>query len=187
MPYEPPVPANQLRPSLMMLVRRARMSDDLDVDAAITLVAEQRPLVQLPRLIEQSTARGAALVADVGAGMLPYLHDVARLVAEFRQIVGASRLVVDWVEDGAAQDGRPLRPEPGRPTVLLTTLGATQPPSAHPGAAARWLLFADAAREAGADITALVPHRGHRWPAGLTRSLRVVAWDELADVGRGHG
>ena len=186
-PYEPPIPANQLRAALTMLVRRPRFSDDIDLEAAVALVAEQRPFVRLPQLIEQSTAQGATVVADVGAGMLPYLDDVARLVAEVGQIVGESQLDVEWVGDDASASDRVPGIQAGRPVVVLSTLGAVQPPGALPTAQARWLAFAGTAWEAGADIVALVPHRRLRWSGGLDRLIRLVPWDDLADVGRGRG
>jgi len=186
-PYEPPIPANQLRAALTMIVRRPRLSDDVDIEAAVALIAERRPFVQLPRLIEQSTGRGATLVADVGAGMLPYLDDVATLVAEAGQVVGEPQLEVAWVDDDASRDHRVAAIQSGRPTLVVSTLGAVHPPSALPGAQARWLEFADTAREAGADVVALVPHRRLRWPGGLDQLIRLVAWDDLADVGRGRG
>jgi hypothetical protein len=186
-PYEPPIPANQLRAALTMLVRRTRRSDDVDVEATIKLFAEQRPFVELPRQIEQSTVQGATVVADIGPSMLPYLDDVVRLVAEIGQIVGESQLIVLWVEDAVPRYDHVLLVEPGRPVVVLSTLGAVQPPSALPGALERWSAFADMAWEAGADVVALVPHRGRRWPRHLDRAMRFVAWDDLAEVGRGHG
>jgi hypothetical protein len=186
-PYEPPIPANQLRAALTMLVRRPRLSDDVDLEAAVALVAEQRPFVQLPRLIEQSTGLGATVIADVGAGMLPYLDDVVTLVAEAGQVVGEPQLEVDWVDDDAWRDHRVPAVQTERPTLVVSTLGAVHPPSALPGAQARWLVFADAAREAGADVVALVPHRRLRWPGGLDQLIRLVAWDDLADAGRGRG
>jgi hypothetical protein len=186
-PYEPPIPGHQLRAALTMLVRRARVADDVDVEAATALVAEQRPLAALPQLIEQSTSRGATVLADMGPSMLPYLDDVARLIAECRHIVGASRLSVVRVEDGAGPDGRVPPVAPGQPVLIVATVGAAAPPGAEPGAAGRWIALAAAARETGADVTALVPHRNHRWPASLTESIRFVAWDDLAEAGRGHG
>jgi hypothetical protein len=185
-PYEPPIPANQLRAALTMLVRRARISDDVDVEAAITLLVEQRPLVELPRQIEQSTVRGATVVADVGPSMLPYLDDVARLVAEIGQVVGESQLTVQWVEESASRDNRVLLRE-GGPVIVISTLGAVRSPSELPGTSERWNAFADTAWEAGADVVALVPHQGRRWPGNLVRAMRFVAWDDLADVSRGHG
>jgi hypothetical protein len=185
-PYEPPIPANQLRAALTMLLRRDRLSDDIDVDAAVTLVAEQRPLGRVPRLTEQSTVRGASVIADLGPGMLPYLDDVAHFVAAAGQVVGECRLTVAWVQDGATHDGRPLSLEPERPVLVVSTLSAVSPPAAPPGGQARWLAIADAALAVQADVTALVPHRAHRWPPALRRVMRFVAWDDLADVGRGR-
>lgn len=186
-PYVPPVPAPQLRAAVTMLIRRPRLADDLDAEAAITLIAEQHPLDELPRLLEHSTAGGATVLADTGPSMLPYLDDVARLVAECQHAVGASRLDVIRVEDGAGPEGDVPAIPAGRPVLIVSTVGATTPPGADPGTAARWHAFAAAATEAGADVTALVPHRGHRWPAGLRRAMRFVAWDDLAEAGRGHG
>ena len=71
-PYEPPVPDRLLRASISMLVRRLRRSNELAVDKIIDLVAEQRPLVDLPHLDEPTTQRGVTVVADVG-------HSMARL------------------------------------------------------------------------------------------------------------
>lgn len=185
-PYEPPIPANQLRAALTMLVRRARISDNVDVEAAIALLAEQRPFVELPRQLEQSTVQGATVVADMGPSMLPYLDDVARLVAEIGQVVGESQLTVQWLEEDASHDDR-VPPMEGGPVIVISTLGAVRPPSERPGAQERWNAFADTAWEAGADVIPLVPYRGRRWPRNLVRAMRFVAWDDLADVGRGHG
>lgn len=186
-PYVPPVPAPQLRAAVTMLIRRPRLADDLDVEAAIALIAEQHPLNRLPRLLEHSTVRGATVLADTGPSMLPYLDDVARLVAECRHAVGSSRLSVIRVEDGAGPDGEVPPAPAGQPVLIVSTVGATTPPGADPGTAARWHVFAAAASQAGADVTALVPHRHHHWPAGLRRAMRFVAWDDLAEAGRGHG
>lgn len=191
LPYEPPVDAILLRAAITMLVRRVRPSDAIDVQRAVDLVAEQRPLVALPRLAEASTDRGACILADVGPGMLPYLQDVAALTEEVERVVGEPQAVVEWVSGVADEpilddDGWTRVLEPGRPMVVVSGLGATP----APGAAAtgvRWLAFADAARKAGADVVALVPYKGRTWPAALAAAMRIVAWDDLADVGRGHG
>ena len=77
--YEPIVPLHQLRAAITMIIRRPRRSIEVDIEAAVELVAEQRPLEQLPRLVEHTLDRGVTIVADVGPEMLPYLEDVAHL------------------------------------------------------------------------------------------------------------
>ena len=47
-PYEPIVPLHQLRAAMTMIIRRPRRSVQLDVEAAVEMIAEQRPLDQLP-------------------------------------------------------------------------------------------------------------------------------------------
>ncbi len=74
--YEPIVPLHQLRAAMTMIIRRPRRSVQPDIEAAIELIAEQRPLDQLPRLIEQTVDGGVTIIADVGPDMLPYLQDV---------------------------------------------------------------------------------------------------------------
>ena len=90
-PYEPIVPLQQLRAAMTMIIRRPRRSVQLDVEAAIELIAEQRPLDQLPRLIEQTVDGGVMIIADIGPEMLPYLDDVSHLVQAAEQVVGARR------------------------------------------------------------------------------------------------
>ena len=88
MPYEPIVPLHQLRAAMTMIIQRPRRSVQLDIEAAIELIAEQRPLDQLPRLIEQTLDGGVTIIADVGPEMLPYLDDVDHLVQAARHVAG---------------------------------------------------------------------------------------------------
>jgi hypothetical protein len=175
-PYQSPVPAHQLRAALAMLVRRTRLGSRPDVAAAVQRLAVQQPLTDLPRAVETSTSAGAVVLADVGAGMLPYLADVSRLVIELGQAVGWPRVDVIWLADADPLPGLPT----DRPVLLLSSLGAAAPAGARP-ARRRW----DGLREpaASGDVVALVPHRRLRG----TGPVRVVAWDDLPGVGRGRG
>jgi hypothetical protein len=129
--------------------------------------------------VEASTSAGAVVVADVGGGMLPYLGDVARLVSEVRQVVGAPRVVAVRLTD------RDPLPElaADRPALLISSLGETGP-AGEPEPADRWAAVHRAAED-GADVTVLVPHRRVR-DALAGGPVRVIAWDDLAAVGRGR-
>jgi hypothetical protein len=181
-PYEPPVPLHQLRAALSILLRRPRPSNRLNVDAAVDIIAEQRPLTHVPRLLEQTLDAGVTVVADIGTTMLPYLDDVAQLVEEVRNIAGGPVTEVVWTQDGSDLP----RLNADRPIMIISTLGAVRPPGSPPGLAATWRSLAAQLARNGADSTALVPHRQHRWPMDLVAAARLVAWDDLPDVGRGH-
>jgi len=188
-PYEPPVPDRLLRASMSMLVRRLRSSDELAVDEVIDLVAEQRPLVDLPRLDERTTQRGVTVVADVGHSMLPFLADVDRLVAEILHVVGSPNAEVWWVDDDTPlaewAEAEPILGN-SRPVLVISTLGAVRAPGSPPESCLRWLGFADHADGADADVVGLVPHRLRAWPRPIARAINLVAWDDLPQVGRGH-
>jgi hypothetical protein len=185
-PYEPPIPSSQLRAAFLMLLGRDRPSDDVDVDAAVDIVAEQRPLTRPPTLVERSVHRGATVLADVGPAMLPYLEDVAHLVREVAYVVGEAAVDLHWVEDGFLRDRLESDLQPGRPVLILSTLGAVRPPGAAPAAQDRWLSLASLAAQAGAAVVAAVPHQGHQWPSAVRSAMRVVAWEDLSQVGRGR-
>ncbi|MFL6139392.1 MAG: hypothetical protein ACJ74O_16530 [Frankiaceae bacterium] len=189
-PYEPPIPASLLRAAIAMLVRRARTSDVVDLDRAVELIADQRPLVALPRLAEPSTDRGAVVVADVGSSMLPYLEDVLRLVAQVTEVVGLPQVRIVWADDRkpssflADVEGS-LQGE--QPVLIVSALGAVQAPDAPLDARDAWMDLLRNAERLGADVVALVPHARSAFPAGLGEVVRLVPWDDLADIGRGHG
>ncbi|HEX8081232.1 MAG TPA: hypothetical protein VF557_13565 [Jatrophihabitans sp.] len=189
-PYEPPIPATLLRAAMTMLVRRDHRSDDIDLDQVIESIAEQQPLVTLPRVVEPSTQRGVAIVADVGASMLPYLADVRAFVGEVEHVVGESNTTVEWVDHDQHGPHDAVDPEElfasGRPVLVISTLGAARAPGSSAIGRLRWLEFAEAARQHDADVLALVPHRLRSWPDDLARAIRLVAWDDLPRVGRGR-
>ena len=179
-PYEPIVPLHQLRAAMTMIIRRPRRSVQPDIEAAVELIAEQRPLDQLPRLIEQTVDGGVTIIADVGPEMLPYLADVNHLVQAAEQVVGSPTTNVLWIED--CDDLPPLAAE--RPIMIISTLGAARSPTSPPGSAARWKELVRTMVRTATDATAVVPHR-RQTRAGRGR-LQSVAWDDLAEVGRGR-
>ena len=179
--YEPIVPLHQLPAAITMIIRRPRRSIEVDIEAAVELVAEQRPLEQLPRLVEHTLDRGVTIVADVGPEMLPYLEDVAHLADATQRVAGVPETRIVWVEDS---DEVPVL-DPDRPVMIISTLGVARAPASPPGLAARWREWARAMSEVEADLIALVPHRRRRWSEDAA-TVRFVAWDDLAEVGRGR-
>jgi hypothetical protein len=179
LPYEPIVPLHQLRAAMTMIIRRPRRSVQPDIEAAVELIAEQRPLDHLPRQVEQTVDGGVTIIADVGPEMLPYLEDVNHLVQAAEHVAGTPRTAVLWIED--CGDLPPL--ETGPPIMIISTFGAARSPASPPGAAARWRELARRLINSETDATAVVPHRRTRGASGRMRS---VTWDDLAEVGRGR-
>jgi len=177
--YEPIVPLHQLRAAMTMIIRRPRRSVQPDIEAAIELIAEQRPLDQLPRLIEQTVDGGVTIIADIGPDMLPYLQDVYHLVQAAQQVAGAPTTAVLWIED--CDDLPALETE--RPIMIISAFGAARSPANPPGSAARWRQLARAMINSRTDATAVVPHRR---TSGAPSPIPSVVWDDLAEVGRGR-
>lgn len=189
-PYQPPIVETRMRAAISALVQRVRRSRRIDIDRAVTLVAEQRPLGSVPRLAERTTQRGAVVVADVGPSMTPYLADVERFIDEVEHVVGSPNVTItSWDGDAVElRDGtRQLPMPPETPILIVSTLGAVRSPGASSTETSKWLAFADLASSVGADVVALVPHRLPAWPDALTHAMRIVAWDDLSLAGRGRG
>jgi hypothetical protein len=178
--YEPIVPLHQLRAAMTMIIRRPRRSIRVDIEAAVELIAEKRPLEQLPRLTEQTLDGGLTIIADVGPEMLLFLDDVDHLVESAQHVAGEPETRVCWIEDSA--DLPPLGTE--HPVMIISTLGAARAPTSSPGSAARWQELARTMINDEIDVTALVPHR-RRW-TNHPAEVRFVAWDDLPEVGRGR-
>ena len=178
--YEPIVPLHQLRAAMTMIIRRPRRSILVDIEAAVELIAEKRPVEQLPRLTEQTLDGGVTIIADVGPEMLPYLDDVDHLVESAQHVAGEPETRVCWIEDSA--DLPPLGTE--HPTMIISTLGAARAPGSPPGSAARWQELARTMINDEIDVTAVGPHR-RRW-TDHPAEVRFVAWDDLSEVGRGR-
>jgi hypothetical protein len=179
-PYVPIVPLHQLRAAMTMIIRRPRRSILVDIEAAVELIAEKRPVEQLPRLTEQTLDGGVTIIADVGPEMLPYLDDVDHLVESAQHVAGEPEARVCWIEDSA--DLSPLGTE--HPVMIISTLGAARAPASPPGSAARWQELARTMINDEIDVTAVVPHR-RRW-TDHPAEVRFVVWDDLSEVGRGR-
>jgi hypothetical protein len=187
--YVAPIVENQLRAAIAALAQRRRGSNRIDLSEAVETIAEQRPLDRLPFLDEPTTRMGITVVADASPAMMPYLADVDRFVAEFEHVVGSPNVTVAWLdEEGVETDtgATELVFEPNRPVVVVSTLGATQPPGGF-SERMRWLTFAERVEDAEADVVALVPHHLPAWPDSIARAMRIVPWDDLPRVGRGRG
>jgi hypothetical protein len=178
-PFEPPVPVHQLRAALAMLLRRPRQSQRPDVARLVSTAANCQPLYELPREVEHSLSLGVAVVADVGATMLPLLGDVNHFVEQIQHVAGTPNVLVAWTDDAEG----PLNFTDGRPVLLISSFGATRAATGRPGSDRRWRELLDDLLARGVDVLALVPHRR---TAVRSAAERIVAWDDLPLVGRGR-
>ena len=120
----PRAPADLLAPGRQRAVLGALASShrddgEIDVDALVRRIAAAEAVATIPRRPLLTTRLGVRLLADVGAGMLPFARDVERLAARIERLVGADgfeRLAFDrsplgelGVGDGPVWDVEALR------------------------------------------------------------------------------
>lgn len=173
-------------------VAAVRSADgDVDIDSLVTALAGREPLQALPRQRVWTLRRGLQVLTDAGPGMEPYAADVQQLLAVLARLIGSDRLQVQAFEgeplQGAwpADEGQPAGwqpPAPGVPVLVLSDFGIARPPGMPPLRAAQWRPFVQAAGQGGHPLRALLPFAPARWPTGLPRGLRLLAWDRHTTV-----
>lgn len=186
LPYTPPVPLVQLRAAFAKLLQRTRISHRIDVERAVDVAAERRPLSDVPREREQSLVAGAIVLADVGPQMTPYRADVREFSEHLRLVVGVSATTVHrlWGDAVTAQASEIIVAGHDRPILLISTLGYVGAGELGDSTATSWRAAFERLASYNLDVVALVPHQAVARRYG--RSTRAVAWDELSAVGRGH-
>jgi hypothetical protein len=164
----------------------------VDVDAAVEVLAEFRPLRRLPRRRVPTLRRGVQLLLDAGAGMLPFLQDQQSLVRALDDILADDRLEIRYFAGsplrGAGQGDRDewrawAPPPAGTPVLIVTDLGlGGERLDEDRAGAGEWLAFAHAAAAAGHRPIALVPYEATRWPGSLQRAMTMIHWSERTTV-----
>lgn len=166
---------------------------DLDLERLLEIIGAGRPLDWLPRLPTATLRRGVQVLLDLSAGMDPFHTDQQNLVQALDDILADDRLEVLYfsgcpdrgVGPGPRKDWGPWKaPARGTPILAVTDLGMGGPllddSRAMPG---EWLRFARRLKKRGHLLLGLVPYEATRWPAKLTRTMKLIHWSERTSVG----
>jgi len=180
------------RAILSTALSAATASEEIDLPAAIDLLASGHPLRALPRRRAGRIAPAAQVLIDAGESMTPFLADQARLLADLAQVIGGSSLeMLKFVGTPLRNAGRGARrswpvyspPPPGTAIVLVTDLGIADTGfgQAAPDTA-EWMRFLELLQLRGCPAIALVPYGPHRWPARIAHVLPIITWDRATTV-----
>jgi hypothetical protein len=187
------LPPGQQRAIVASLASRRDHVGDLDAELLVRLLAERRPIPDLPRLPAFTTRRGLQLLLDHGEGMSGFQRDRDEVAAVVSLVAGTDGLEVlrfagSPLDEPGAGDGpkwtwQPYRvPATGRPVLVVSDLGTGHDPLERPSVVARWVETAHALRVAGCPVTALVPAPAHRVAPELHAVMGVVSWDRSTGV-----
>lgn len=185
-PVPPPLSSHRrLLPMLEQRLTAERAGDELDVDALVTAWSRGEHQTELPML----SLRGwppLVVLLDRDFELVPFWRDQERLLHQLRGLVGATGLVVRFVDQDGPEHGlldealEPVSPYDeslaGLPVLALTDLGWYRSPRHQ----AAWLRVGRRLRQANETIHALVPVPTGRWTAPLARTWDPMPWEEPA-------
>ncbi|MBL8350155.1 MAG: hypothetical protein JNL87_07545 [Burkholderiaceae bacterium] len=188
LPPPPLIAERQSRAILGAALAGWQEGAELDVERTIALLSRGRRIERLPRRTVRTLAHGAQVLVDRAPAMVPFAHDVARLLDDVQKLLGPGRLAVQEFRHcparGVRMPGRGGRsawrpPPPGTPVVIVSDLGIGAPIDDDAAAdSAEWQGFAEQVRGAGCRAIAWVPFAPARWPPALTRELGLMHWGE---------
>jgi hypothetical protein len=193
-----PAPNSLLRPGqqraiVASLASRRDHVGDVDTELLVRLLAERRPIPDLPRLPAFTTRRGLQLLLDHGEGMSGFQRDRDEVAAVVSLVAGTDGLEVlrfarSPLDEPGAGDGpkwtwQPYRvPATGRPVLVVSDLGTGYDGLERLSVVARWAETAQMLRVAGCPVAALVPAPLHRVAPELHAAMGIVSWDRTTGV-----
>jgi len=187
--HHPVLPDMVRSRQLRAVLSRPVPTDDLDVGAAVELVARGLPVAPAPRRHRSSLALGARLMVDIGAGMDPFRRDAEDVVRCARDLAGRSGVQVlqfRQVPTSAAGVGSGptwtwaahRRPASGTPVLVITDLGLAGPcVDEDPAGERDWCAFLAGLGRGGCRAVVLTPYLRARVPPALRRLATVLALD----------
>ena len=184
-PLDTLFPPGRVRAILRELATLTSASGEVDVAAAIRLIARAAAIDRLPRLRISRLGHSVHLLFDAGPAMLPFTHDKQQLAATATRLLGPDRVrIADFIgtplADVRAQHQmrwQPLRwPARHSALVVVSDLGLGSGPDVHRLADA-WQTFADQARLRGLRSVLLIPYDRARWPRGASAFGTTLTWD----------
>jgi len=182
LPHRPLLPRRAARDVLDAVASTWQPTSAIDVRRVLADVVARRPVVRLPRVYRPSLAAGLQVLVDRGEGMQPFRPDQREVVAGLRRLIGSGLDVRRFLDDpwaGTRPDddrtwSRAYRPPaPGRPVLVLGTLGRGARP--RPELDRQWRRLAAMLAGRESPLAALVPARR---PGGA-HGVDVVPWDPV--------
>lgn len=194
LPLDPLFRPNWSRHILTGTLSVRRPEGPLDLREATRKIGRGECFEQVPRLPWPSLKRRVHLLVDCGPGMEPFRRDQQMLAAQFRRVIGDSRLKAlnfRGCPSRAAGSGpdftwRPYpRPEAGTAVVLFSDLGAAPLPVRGEAADTQeWIAFARDLVEGHCPVVCFSPYLRREIPARLLRWVTLIPWDRETSVGR---
>jgi hypothetical protein len=181
---EPLFPARTVRGVLKALLATSNPDARVDIEKAIAILAEARPLQQWPRRLGLNMTRGAVVLVDTGPGLDPLRADVKALVEGLRNVIGSDRLRVEpfgswppevspYREPPSDSDERFALPPSGTPILIVSDFGLSVPRATR----SIWEKFGRAIRAAGCEAIGLLPFPPDLWDPILSGVFAFVHWE----------
>jgi hypothetical protein len=194
---QPLFPFATARALLGAAAHSVRDGDRLDLDEAVRVVAQRRPIRDLPRATSRTLRAGIQLVIDRTWAMRPFFDDIAVLRRQLFTVVGRDLIDEMWFFGELDQCRRPRRighralpgpdvawrpPQGGIPVIVVTDFGRADELNDVRRTAMEWKELVARAQMAGCDVVTIVPRR----LAKSDRDARMssIAWDTRTSVGR---
>ena len=185
-PVESLFPPGRVRAILREMATLAAPSGQLDLAAAVAMIARAEPIKAMPQRMLRSLGHSVQLLFDAGPAMLPFARDKQQLAATATRLIGKDRVRVgDFIVD-PLQGVRPQRQVrweplhwPGRRSVVVVVsdLGIGGVEDNEETGHEVWQRFLDGARRRGLRCVVLIPYAQERWPAAATRFGTGLSWD----------
>lgn len=187
LPPPPLFPPSRSRAILSAALATWSAGHELDLDRAMTSVANRRPLRELPLRRAPTLRRGVQMLIDQADAMAPFRLDIDALVPKLEQLFGSGHIQLlqfkhcptRGVRQKASRRRGYLPPGRGAPALVVSDFGIGTPIEEDGFAdAAEWLSFVRGVDRAGCRVVALTPFAPRRWPAALARAVTFVHWSE---------
>ncbi len=180
---DPLFPVRTVRGVLKALLATPNPDARVDVDKAITVLAEAKPVAQWPQRMGLNLARGTLVLIDAGPGLDSVRADVGALVQSLRTVIGPDRLVLTtfagWPPEipsrraASKSEATLALPASGTPILIVSDFGLSVP-CATPSI---WERFGRAIRAGGCEPIGLVPFPPEAWDPRLERAFTFVHWE----------
>jgi hypothetical protein len=188
-PIESLFAPRRVRAILRELTTQALPSGQVDIAAAVALIARAEPIDRLPQRLVSSLGHSVQCLFDSGPALLPFTQDKQQLAATAARLLGEDRVrIADFLGDplrGVRAQGRarwaPLHwPARHSTLVVVADLGLGEGRAAVQAAA--WRRFLDDAAQRGLRTVLLIPYPPARWPAAARHFDIALTWDLASGV-----
>jgi len=192
-PFLPLLAPHSADATLRAAVSRWVRAGPVDTHALVRALARRQPVRALPLKPIATLRFGAQILADLGRGMDPFIHDRQAVLSQLQNIVGQENLTVRYfryaplrgISDAAHELESPYTsPPPGTRVLLVSDMGIGGPPGDFRRSTRQeWESFKRLIERHGCPATALVPFPPHRWPGWLEQLFPLISWDRHTTAG----